>query len=167
MNIKPTICAVNHIGKGLLCVMPLPRYPATSLPYLRAYGLDKLVCLLEASEIDEFNMQHEASLCRQVGIKFEQFPIADGGVPANKQAFRQLVRQLHNELKAGATMGIHCLAGIGRTGILAACILVEDGYEIETALELLKKARGFPMPESETQYDFIWEYKYGPSPFLI
>ncbi|MEQ9209713.1 MAG: hypothetical protein RLN96_07720, partial [Pseudomonadales bacterium] len=46
---------------------------------------------------------------------------------------------------------LHCWAGIGRSGLLAATILVRMGHDSETVFDLVSKARGESIPETQEQ----------------
>ena len=55
----------------------------------------------------------------------------------------------------GLNTVIHCLAGIGRTGISAAGILLHAGYEAVEAFERVGTARGMEVPDTEEQREWI------------
>lgn len=171
MLMKPYIFEVTRVGAGTLCIMPMPKPNGKRLPesiiFFQRLGIHKIVCLMEADEMHEYGLAQEAALCQQAGIGFVHFPIPDGQLPADVAAFRRLVDELHAELAAGTNMTIHCWAGIGRTGVLAGCILTQAGYAPDTAIQMLTLARGSPVPETMEQYDFIWGFGGNPVPLVI
>lgn len=157
---KPRIFEVTQIGSGKLCVMPKPdsQYLGDAVNFFHYLGINTIVCLLEMAEIEEYGLQQEEALCQQTGMDFVHFPIADSHIPANAEAFRGLVNALHGKLQDGQNIVIHCRAGIGRTGVLAGCILVNDGMAGDDAIQQISGARGFPIPETEAQYDYILDF---------
>lgn len=117
-------------------------------------GIDKIVSLLEPDEAADLGLVGEAAACSGHGIDFAQFSIPDRGVP-ELGAFRSLVEKLIHDLNAGTNIAIHCRAGIGRTGILASCILIRSGVEAEQAIRQISMARGVNIPDTEKQMEYI------------
>ena len=77
------------------------------------------------------------------GIKHYQLEIIDNGTPdANFESQWKIngpdIRFL---LKQGSTITIHCYAGLGRTGLLTARLLVEFGISPSRAIKIVRQAR--------------------------
>jgi protein-tyrosine phosphatase len=121
----------------------------------RGSGIDVVVSLLETEEVAELGLQHEAELCRSSGIDFMSFPIPDRGLPASRQEASRLARSLAASLRDGHIIGIHCRAGIGRSSIIAACVLICFGSGAEEALALIGTARGLRVPDTDEQRDWV------------
>ncbi len=118
-------------------------------------GIDVVVSLLTPDEVEEFNLADEAGLCRSNGMEFVALPVPDRGVPPSWEAVLKLVSQLDVQLSSGKTVGIHCRQGIGRSGVLAACLLVSSGMSPESAFERLSESRGRPIPETSEQQAWV------------
>lgn len=58
---------------------------------------------------------------------------------------------LVSELWAGKNIAIHCHAGIGRSSLLAACVMVSEGLTASDAFDHISIARGVQVPETELQ----------------
>jgi protein-tyrosine phosphatase len=73
------------------------------------------------------------------------------------------LQALRAVLGAGGKVYLHCMAGIGRTSTVAACLLVEQGFTAAEALALLQRKWqvadqrrwAAATPETEAQRDFI------------
>ena len=90
----------------------------------------------------------------KLGKHWLEFSVRDRSVPKDLQAFLDLLDRLISLLHRPATvMAIHCAAGIGRTGTVAASLLVRSGLDPEDALVLIKEAGS--EPETARQLAFI------------
>ncbi|HVN98856.1 MAG TPA: ADP-ribosylglycohydrolase family protein [Steroidobacteraceae bacterium] len=63
--------------------------------------------------------------------------IRDQRVPRRPTQMRRILDEIGGVLTAGGNIYLHCRAGIGRTGLVAGCFLVEQGNEGEHALREL------------------------------
>ena len=121
----------------------------------RAAGVGVVVSLLEPAEVRELELQQEARLCAEHAIAFRSFPIRDRSEPASTAALATLVTELHEHLSAGHAVAIHCRAGIGRTGVVAGCLLHRLGIASADVFHLLSRSRGIAMPETEAQIAWV------------
>lgn len=157
----PSIYWSDAIKPLRLAVMPRPR-GGEDLPdqiaALRGAKIDMMLSLLEAHEVRELELKQQATLCAKEGIAYYAFPIPDRGVPASMKEFALLAKQLHEALLQGKSLAIHCRAGIGRTGLFAACLLHLSGVPKAQIFALLSKARGVPMPDTEQQIDWLTRF---------
>ena len=87
--------------------------------------------------------------------EFVSFPIPDRGVPESMRETQRLVRSLSAAIADGKAVAIHCRAGIGRSSLIAACILVHLGYDANSAFETIARARGVGVPDTELQRDWV------------
>jgi protein-tyrosine phosphatase len=118
-------------------------------------GVDVVVSLLEAEEMKELDIVEEEELCHANGIDFISFPIRDREVPKSRQAALELAETVHTRLRGGKNVVIHCRAGIGRSSLMAACVLKLSGLEVDDALSKIASARGCPVPDTTEQHDWV------------
>jgi protein-tyrosine phosphatase len=73
-------------------------------------------------------------------------------------------RSLVGELIARreAPILIHCVGGLGRTGVIAGCLLRALGVAPAEALKRLVAARGNDCPQSAEQRLFVASFTYPP-----
>lgn len=119
------------------------------------YGIKRLVSLLEPQEIRELGLAKAAELCAANQIEYLHFPIKDRGIPSSPQKLIELTEDIYRQILLGKNTVVHCRAGIGRTGLLAASVLVKHGHSPEQAFELASKARGVSMPDTQEQYNWV------------
>lgn len=146
---------VDHKGPSRLAIMARPRagdWLEDEIENWRAEGVQVVVSLLEPSEEAELGLEAEAEACRSQGIEFIRFPIADRGVPADRETALQLARQLGASEQA---IAIHCRAGIGRSSLMAALVLAHRGLSADAAFDLIRAARGVTVPDTDQQREWI------------
>jgi protein-tyrosine phosphatase len=69
--------------------------------------------------------------------------------------YHQLFEQLVKRTELGKKIASHCYAGIGRTGLIAASILIKMGMQVDDALIKLSRARGLRVPETIHQITWL------------
>lgn len=142
---------------GQLAILPRPaaEWLAEEVAAWRQTGLTTVVSLLEPEEQAELDLRDEATQCRAQRIDFISFPIADRGVPASREEAIALARRLARAIEAGGGVGVHCRAGIGRSAIVAASVLIAIGQSPASALDAIAAARGVRVPDTPEQRDWI------------
>ena len=121
---------------------------------LRRQGIQVVVCLAEREEVRDKSATYAAALEAQtVPCPVESFPIADFGVPDDREAFWALASSVGRRLTSGERVVIHCGAGIGRTGTLAACVLLALGEPLAGAEQAVSAARSHP--ETAAQHALV------------
>lgn len=150
-----------HSVQPNLAIMPCPEGGAqleSEIEALQLSGVDVLVSLLVPEEEPRLQVETEAILCQQKGLRFISFPIPDFDIPTSFQDVDQLVVQLQAELLAGRKVVIHCRGGIGRSGMVAACLLIKQGISVSDSLTALRTARRCAVPATRAQANWIEKY---------
>jgi protein-tyrosine phosphatase len=122
---------------------------------LRAAGIDILVSALTAPEMDELGLKNEAASCEACGIEWISIPIEDRSIPRFDESFTMPLVQLAERIKSGKAVGIHCRACIGRSSLIAACLMVQGKMDPEEAFFQIGTARGCPVPDTDEQSDWV------------
>ncbi len=146
---------------GKLALTARPRggdWLADEMAHWRNAGVDTVVSLLEADEELDLGLAKEASEAHAHGMRFKSLPIPDRQVPNSDTHFANLIDELDSELTAGRNVAVHCRQGVGRTGLVAGCLLVLKGFEPGNAMSRLSDARGIEIPETEAQRHWIDHY---------
>jgi len=121
-------------------------------------GVDVVVSLLTPGEVAELDLQSEAKLVEKRKMKFVSFPIPDRQVPASRSALAATLEKVNADLASGKNVLVHCRQGIGRSGMVAACLLVTRGRNSSEAVDQLSALRGVPVPETTEQRNWIDQY---------
>ena len=154
----PSIYWVREIEPLRFGIMARPRsadWLEDEILGWKSVGLAKVVSLLEPSEVGELGLEAEASLCAAHSINFEVFPIADRGTPNHPTAFLSVAAELASNVRSGSAVAVHCRAGIGRSGLLGACVLSYLGVARDETFAMLTRARGVTVPDTASQVEWL------------
>lgn len=119
---------------------------------LAEVGGDTVVCLCERFELAERYPGYVEWL--QTERRALWFPIPDLHAPSEDQAIR-LVGDLDVRLSRGEVVLMHCGAGIGRAGTMAAALLLGIGRSLDDALTSVAEARPMGGPEVGAQTELL------------
>lgn len=132
---------------GRLLFTPCPGTQDTSLDAalatLQQAGASAVISLMPPSELAACGVEQIADRCRALGLDWFQLPVADEQVPLDDfdaawEVSRQKIRAL---LDDGRGIAIHCKGGSGRTGLIAARILIDCGIARSAAVALVQALR--------------------------
>ena len=144
---------------GQLLILARPRgndWLLDEVQTWREAGVDVVVSLLGDSENIELGLIQERDVVIDQGLEFVSFPIPDYSVPKSEKSVLELTRQLHDLLTNGKRVGIHCRQSIGRSGLIAASVLVVAGEDPSAAFEHVRAGRGVYVPDTEEQEDWVY-----------
>ncbi|MBT6139485.1 MAG: hypothetical protein HOH65_18580 [Rhodospirillaceae bacterium] len=129
---------------------------AADLARIDAFGVRAIVTLVEPLELETSQIQDIGAQAEALGIDWHHLPIIDREAPGPKfEVYWSLVgRRLRARLAAGERILLHCMGGRGRTGLLAARLLIELGEDPETAILKVRDARQYAI-ESLPQEDYV------------
>lgn len=146
--------------RGRLAIATRPRggdWLEDELEGLRRAGVDVVVSLLETNEADQLDLIGERQAAEATGIRFISFPIPDRGIPASVPPAKSLMADLAGILEKGQNVAVHCRQGIGRSGLIAAGLLIITGASPANAIQAVSSARGPSIPETLVQRQWVEE----------
>ena len=124
----------------------------------RRTGIDTVVSLLTSEEERGLDLTSEASEARKHGMSFLSCPIADRQTPTSPSTVPDLLDTIQLDLRTGKAVLVHCRQGIGRAGLIAASLLIQNGVKPEWAIRQLTAARGVSIPETPDQEKWIYQF---------
>ena len=131
------------------------------LQRLVAAGVECFMDLTEPRELTPYDSELPFS------VEYLRKPIRDHGIPAKRAHMIEILGCIQDALESGRCVYVHCRAGIGRTGMVIGCLLVERGLQGEAALEELNRLwqhsersqNWGTVPETDQQVDFVRTWK--------
>ena len=118
-----------------------------------------LVCSLQDHELEQLNIPELVPQAEAHGMEVLRLPIPDGGVLPGPDPVAQLVEKITRRARDGKNIVIHCAGGLGRTGTIAGCLLVQHGSTAADSIHVLHQVRGRNCPETGGQEAFIFDYQ--------
>lgn len=131
---------------------------ATAFAQLRGFGVSLLIGLVEDDEIGAIDYRDIEQAARRCGVGLRRLPLPDFSAPdADFMArWRPLELEALAELRAGRGVGVHCLAGMGRSPTMAGRLLIAAGLSPEEVLVRIR-AHDTDLVENERQLGFLVE----------
>jgi protein-tyrosine phosphatase len=90
----------------------------------------------------------------RVGVDVRRHPIPDGEPPADAADMRRILEDVRVG-RANGDVAVACMGGVGRTGTVAACALVEAGMQADAAIAKVRAVRHPQAVETAAQEAFV------------
>ncbi len=103
----------------------------------------KLTTLVEDHELEMLGVRDLGSRAGHAGLDWLQLPIVDVSVPspAFETDWPAHARELVSRLERGESLVLHYRGGLGRTGLVAARLLIEMGHDASEAIGRVRAVR--------------------------
>ena len=107
---------------------------------LKNWGANGVVSLIEAHEFTMNKVEELPDLLKEAGIWWLHLPIIDMDIPSQEFEDNWAVEgeRIRHALRIGEHVALHCYAGLGRTGMIGARLLVEMGMTHQQAITAVR-----------------------------
>lgn len=131
------------------------------LRVIQAWGATVVVTLLEYWEFENMHVEELGSAVADFGMVWHWLQIPDGGIPDGElaQSWQAIKTKLMTRLASGEHLFIHCRGGLGRTGTLAAELLISLGDDVSTAMRKVRAARPGAI-ETRAQEEYLARFGF-------
>ncbi len=96
---------------------------------VKSWGATAWLNLLTSTEMLDLKVEDLEEAVKGSGIRYYRLPIEDGDIPdaTFEKSWETVGKQLREELLRGGKILIHCKGGLGRSGMIAARLIIELG----------------------------------------
>ena len=108
------------------------------------YGTNTLVSVMEEHEYSSYGIPELFERDLIGDIEVLRFAIEDMNIPKEAEAeeYEALIRDIVDRMRQGKNVVVHCRGGFGRTGTVAACVLVALGnHSADEAIAAVRASR--------------------------
>ncbi len=118
-----------------------PSHAHETLTGLKDVGADTVIILTEESELPKDAFPIVSDIAKEAGLSLVFMSIEDYSVPSSTfmAAWRERQQENHRVLASGSTLALCCQYGAGRSGLVAAMLLVEAGMTPGDAIALVRQ----------------------------
>lgn len=129
-------------------------------------GVDFFLDLTEEAEgLEPYApLLQEEAMARDRRVVYRRLPIPDMDTPTTER-MREIQQTIEAALETGRTVYVHCLGGLGRTGTVLGCYLVEHEVSVAEALAEIQRRRRWTRsgweksPQTPAQVDFLKRWR--------
>jgi protein-tyrosine phosphatase len=120
---------------------------AEALATLQQAGAAAVISLNPMAELENLQVSDLGAEVHAKGLPWFHCPIEDDHAPDADfaSAWQQAGPLVHQLLNEGKTVAIHCKGGSGRTGLMAAQILLERGHGKDKVKSMVQALRPFAL----------------------
>ncbi|XP_072314116.1 cyclin-dependent kinase inhibitor 3 [Eucyclogobius newberryi] len=127
---------------------------------LRSQGVQDVFVFCTRGELSKYRVPSLLEVYVQSGFRVRHRPFSDGDAPELELCCR-ILEELTCSLDHCRKTVIHCYGGLGRSGLIAACLLLQLSTNMSAtkAIEILREHRGGGAIQTVKQYNFLHEFR--------
>lgn len=153
-----------YTGSGKIGLTILPgrqdrtRSLGDDVDVLVAENIDAVITLLSPDEFHQYGVEALFNHYDQAGLNYLHINVMDRKLP-RKQDIETAVAFLMEQMRLSQSVVIHCVGGIGRSGLLAACYLKRyAGLSADAAIAHVRQIRSPRAVETLQQEAFVQQF---------
>ena len=130
---------------------------ATDLATLKSGGVTHLLSLATPDELAAHGVESLATAAGAAGLAHRQEALLDQRA-TTPELMNDIARWLDAALEQNGKVAVHCVAGLGRSGMVAASYLTRKGMSADAAIQLVRERRSPRAVETAAQEAFVRMY---------
>lgn len=155
-RLRVDFLADDRVGPGRVGLTVLPgrrdwrRHLDEDLASLREAGIDAVLCLVAREELERYGVPELLGAYERGGFELLHLPLLDQ-MGASAAMLQEAVAWIDVRVRAERSVLVHCVGGLGRSGMVAASWLRSRGAPANDALACVRAARGPRAVETRVQ----------------
>ncbi|KFP94540.1 Cyclin-dependent kinase inhibitor 3, partial [Haliaeetus albicilla] len=127
---------------------------------LKNYGTQDIFVLCTRGELLKYRVPNLIDTYQQHGIYVHHYPILDGDAPDIAKCCK-ILEELRSCLESNRKTIIHCYGGLGRSCLIAACLLLQlsDTLAPQQVIDRLRNLRGSGAIQTIKQYNYLHDFR--------
>ncbi|NXF81238.1 CDKN3 inhibitor, partial [Sclerurus mexicanus] len=127
---------------------------------LKNCGIQDIFVLCTSGELFKYRVPNLIDTYQQHGMCVHHYPIPDGNTPDIATCCK-ILEELRSCLENNRKTVIHCYGGLGRSCLVAACLLLQlsDTLAPQQVIESLRNLRGSGAIQTIKQYNYLHEFR--------
>ncbi|NXP26486.1 CDKN3 inhibitor, partial [Scytalopus superciliaris] len=162
LSLSP-LCSSEVLG---LCSLPgckfkdVRRNLQKDVGELKNCGIQDIFVLCTRGELFKYRVPNLIDTYQQHGMSVHHYPIPDGNTPDIATCCK-ILEELRSCLENNRKTLIHCYGGLGRSCLVAACLLLQlsDTLAPQQVIESLRNLRGSGAIQTIKQYNYLHEFR--------
>lgn len=140
---------------------------ARDLEHVKLEDVSDVFVLCTKGELALYRVPSLLTEYENHGIIVHHHPVSDGTAPSI-DILMSILREIGEAIQQGKRVLIHCFGGLGRTGVVAACLLLnlDDNVTPEHAVRKVQELRGTRAIQTVKQYNFIHSFREARGDYL-
>ncbi|GAA5194088.1 protein phosphatase [Ferrimonas gelatinilytica] len=156
MSFSPVLTEADGFKLALHPAPGLEAPLAEDIALLKAAGVSAVVTTLTEAELASLGLTALGQSLEAARLSWFHLPVEDKSLPAGAFDARwpEALPQLKALLEAGERVSVHCRGGTGRTGLVAAKLVLSCGGDWDKTLAAIRAARPGALT-AESQLDYL------------
>ncbi|ADN74606.1 dual specificity protein phosphatase [Ferrimonas balearica DSM 9799] len=156
MAFEPAFIDVNGLPMALHPAPGLEGRLKEDVALLAAAGVAAVVTTLTEEELTRFGIPTLGQEVEAAGMQWVHLPVQDKSLPDAEfdAAWAEQREMLTALMESGKRVSVHCRGGTGRTGLVAAKLLLDSGADWQETLDRVREARPGAL-EQDSQLGYL------------
>lgn len=160
LNINNASLGIEGCPGSKFCTLSSSSDLDQNILVLKKANFHTVVCLIDDDEIQRYS-PNLLQAYKKHGIELLRYVIEDFYIPQNIESFNKFVDTIISKLNSKKNVFVHCLAGLGRSGLVLACVLIKyyPDLSYQEAISKVRNIRNGAIQNIE-QERFIKDYYF-------